>query len=99
VENGGTGRSTLEQDSVLVGNGQSAVNLRPIENVLTNNNNLATNKAIIKYIDDATAGLTGAMHYVGEATVTITNGSATNPRIDGYNFAAAQPGDVITFNY
>ena len=99
VENGGTGRSTLEQDSVLVGNGQGAVNLRPIENVLTNNNNLATNKAIIRYIDDATAGLTGAMHYVGEATVTITNGSATNPRIDDYNFSAAQPGDVITFNY
>ena len=99
VENGGTGRSTLEQDSVLVGNGQGAVNLRPIENVLTSNNNLATNKAIIRYIDDATAGLTGAMHYVGEATVTITNGSATNPRIDGYNFSAAQPGDVITFNY
>ena len=99
VENGGTGRSTLEQDSVLVGNGQGAVNLRPIENVLTNNNNLATNKAIIRYIDDATTGLTGAMHYVGEATVTIINGSATNPRIDGYNFSAAQPGDVITFNY
>ena len=99
VSQGGTGRDTLEQDSVLVGNGTNQVQLRPIENVLTSNNNFATNRAIVKYIDDATAGLAGAMHYIGEATVTITNGSSVNPRINGYDFTKALPGDVITFNF
>lgn len=97
VSQGGTGRDTLEQDSVLVGNGSNAVSLRPIETELTSNNNLATNRAIITYINNATAGLTGAMHFIGEATVEIRNGSSVNPRIDGYNFSSAQPGDVILF--
>jgi len=38
------------------------------------------------------------MHYIGEATVEITNGSNINPRITGYNFSKAEPGDVIIFN-
>ena len=98
VANGGTGRSTLDYDSVLVGNGENAVTLKPIDNTLTSNNNLATNKAIVQYIENATAGITGAMHYIGEATVEITNGSAVNPRIDGYTFSQARAGDVITSN-
>ena len=97
VEHGGTGRTSLDYDSVLIGNGTNMVGFKPIETTLTNNTNLATNRAIIRYIDNATAGLTGAMHYVGEATVTITNGTAVNPQIDGYTFANAQAGDVITF--
>lgn len=98
VEHGGTGRDTLEPDSVLVGNGTGAVALRPIETELTNNTNLATNRAIINYINNATAGITGAMHYIGEASVEITNGSSVNPQIQDYNFAQARPGDVIIFN-
>jgi len=35
------------------------------------------------------------MHFIGEATATITNNSSINPVIDGYNFLQAQPGDVI----
>lgn len=97
VEHGGTGTNNLEYDSVLVGNGTNAVSTRPIETQLINNNNLATNRAIIQYITDATAGITGAMHFIGEATVEITNNSAVNPRIQGYNFSTAQPGDVILF--
>lgn len=98
VEHGGTGQSQFEYDSVLVGNGTNPVQSRPIETILYDNNNLATNHAIISYIDIATAGLTGAMHYIGEASVEITNGSSVNPRINGYNFSGATAGDVIIFN-
>ena len=91
VEHGGTGTNNLD------GNGTNTVSTRPIETQLINNNNLATNRAIIQYINDATAGITGAMHFIGEATVEITNNSTVNPRIQGYNFSAAQPGDVILF--
>ena len=98
VSKGGTGLTSLEQDCVLVGNGTSAVSLRPIEINLIDNNNLTTNHAIINYVREATAGLTGAMHFIGEATVEIRNGSVVNPRIEGYNFSTVQPGDVILYS-
>lgn len=98
VEHGGTGTNSLEYDSILIGNGTGAILSRPIETTLTNNNNFATNRAIINYINSATAGITGAMHFIGEATVEITNGSSVNPRIEGYNFTRAEAGDVILFN-
>jgi len=42
---------------------------------------------IKNYVDNATAGLTGAMHFIGEATVAIVNNSTINPKIEGYNFS------------
>ena len=98
VEHGGTGRTNLDTESVLVGNGIGAILTRPIETTLTNDNHLATNRAIKAYVDNATAGITGAMHFIGEATVEISNNSSVNPRIDGYNFMRAAAGDVILFN-
>jgi hypothetical protein len=35
------------------------------------------------------------MHFIGEATVTIVPNSGVDPRISGYVFAKAEPGDVI----
>lgn len=99
VNHGGTGRDTLTADAVLVGNGTNAVKLIEIDTELTNNTNFATNRAIKKYIDDATAGLTGAMHYIGDATVEIRNNSIVNPQIDGYSFQNVQYGDVITYEH
>lgn len=44
-------------------------------------------------------GLSNAMHFIGIATVAITDGSTTNPTISGYTFgangASAQKGDVV----
>ena len=44
-------------------------------------------------------GLSNAMHFIGIATVAITDGSTTNPSISGYTFgtngANAQKGDVV----
>ena len=44
-------------------------------------------------------GLSNAMHFIGIATVAITDGSTTNPTIDGYTFgtngASAKAGDVV----
>lgn len=97
TEQGGTGMSSVDANMVLVGSNSGLLTTREIESTLTSNNNLATNRAIVTYINNATAGLTGAMHYIGEATVEITNGSNVNPRIQGYNFNQVRPGDVITF--
>ena len=99
VEHGGTGQTSFEYDSVLIGNGTGNLLSRPIESTLTNNNNLATNRAILNYINQATAGVTGAMHYIGEASVEITNNSNVNPQIQGYNFSNATAGDVIIYNH
>ncbi len=41
-------------------------------------------------------GLSSAMHFIGVATVAITDGSTTNPTISGYDFANnKKAGDVI----
>lgn len=95
VLQGGTGRTTIPQNEVMVGNGESPITTIPIADEITNNDALVPNYLIKQYVDDAVAGLAGAMHFIGEATVIITNNSIVNPNINGYNFALAEPGDVI----
>lgn len=56
--------------------------------------------AIKSYIDGKTAGLTGAMHFQGKATVDIADGSTTDPVISGYDFTNKKAkGDVILGKY
>jgi len=68
--------------------------------LVENNDQLVYNYAVKAYVDAATAGLTGAMHYIGEATVDMTSptSSTVDPQIPGYTFKNAESGDVITFN-
>ena len=95
VGHGGTGTTTFPANSVLVGNGQGAVQTRPINNYVDNSTDIPSSYAVKTYVDAKTAGLTGAMHFIGEATVTITINSSVDPRISGYNFSQAKSGDVI----
>ena len=97
---GGTGITRVEDDELLVGSLEGNLQVRRFVSHIeeTDRNVFATTGAIIDYVTNQTAGLTGAMHYIGEATVEITNGSNINPRITGYNFSKAEPGDVIIFN-
>ena len=98
VAQGGTGKDTLTEDYVLVGNGQNAVKLIPIAESIANNNHLVPNNLIKAYVDNAVSGLTGAMHFIGDATVVINNNSSVDPQINGYNFSNAQSGDVILYD-
>lgn len=47
----------------------------------------------------ADLGLSSAMHFVGTATVAITEDSKIDPKITGYTFANAQKGDVVLYNH
>lgn len=49
--------------------------------------------AKIQAINNQLGGLTGAMHFIGKATVDITDGSTTDPVISGYT--TKEKGDVI----
>ena len=95
---GGTGRNSLTEDYVLVGNGTDPVKLIPIAESIANNNHLVPNNLIKAYVDNAVLGITGAMHFIGDANVVINNNSSVDPRISGYNFSNAQPGDVILYD-
>lgn len=95
VEQGGTGKTSFPEDQVLVGNGTEPIYTIPIADSIANNNYLVPNRVIKEYVDNLTKGLTGAMHFIGEATVAITPNSGQDPRIGGYIFAQAEPGDVI----
>ena len=100
VARGGLGVSSLEQGSVIIGNDTSPVTTKPVVSTILEDdkNSMATTGAIIKYVAAKTAGLTGAMHFVGEASVLVNPNSSTNPQIQDYNFNNAQPGDVILAN-
>lgn len=95
VEQGGTGLEELPAGEILVGNGTNPVTSIPIATQIEETMSIAPNYLVKAYVDAATAGLTGAMHFVGDATVPITG--AVDPRVDGYTFAHAQRGDVILY--
>lgn len=96
VNRGGTGASSLNAGEVLIGNGTEAVTTKAIDGTVSSgSSNLITSGAVKSYVDTVTASITGAMHFIGSTTTTIFDGSASNPQIEGYNFANAQKGDVI----
>lgn len=95
VTQGGTGVTTLPVNQVLIGSGENAVRTRPIATEIAVNTDLVPNYLIKAYVDNAVEGITGAMHFIGEATVIINQNSSVDPRIAGYTFSEAQPGDVI----
>ena len=97
VSKGGTGLTSLTEDTVLASNGTDGIKLIPIAETIASNNDLVPNYLIKEYVDNATAGLTGAMHFIGEANVVITPNSSVDPRIPGYSFNQAQYGDVILY--
>lgn len=47
---------------------------------------------------EAITALGSPMHFIGQATVPITNGSTADPSISGYDFSKAAAGDVVTYN-
>lgn len=98
---GGTGLTSISADNILVGTENNTFTTRTIETIFDDSNNLSTNHAIKQYVDTKTAGLTGAMHYIGEANIEINPAvnANVNPQIPGYDFSKAQIGDVVTQNY
>lgn len=100
TEHGGTGLSLVQDDEVLIGSEQGTITTKKFVTILdpTMRNTFATSGAIIDYITTATAGLTGAMHFVGESNALITNGSRVDPQVNGYDFRNVQMGDVILAN-
>lgn len=97
VQQGGTGVNVFPLGEVLVGNGTDAITTIPIAESIANNDYLVTNRLVKSYVETATAGLTGAMHFIGEASVVITPNSSVNPQIPNYNFSQAKSGDVILY--
>ena len=97
---GGTGLTFVEDDEVLIGSESGEITVRKFVTEIDNNRNaFATVGAIKDYVEEMTAGITGAMHFIGEATVVIAqSNSHVDPQISGYNFRDATPGDVILAN-
>ena len=103
VSRGGLGANSFTSGYALIGNGSNAIQTKPILTTIdeTDTTSLASAGAIIDYVTDKTAGLTNAMHYIGEATVPIDIEAdpPTNPQIANYNFIQARRrGDIILAN-
>lgn len=97
---GGTGLTSVDADELLGGSNNGEIVKKTITTDLNgaNSSDIPTAGAVTSYITTATAGLTGAMHFIGEAAVAITPNSHTDPQIQDYNFNQAQSGDVILAN-
>ena len=97
---GGTGLTSVDEDEVLVGTESGNITTKKFvtELELGGRNTFATTGAIKDYVDNKTAGLTGAMHFIGDTAVLIENNSRTDPQIRNYDFRNAQAGDVILAN-
>ena len=98
--NGGTGLSYLDENEIMVGSNNGTITTRTFVTTIDplDRTSFATVGAIIDYVAQMTAGLTGAMHFVGEATIPIPVNSHVDPQIMGYTFRDAQMGDVILAN-
>ena len=103
TEHGGTGLTRVEDDELLIGSADGTIQPRQFVTHIEEDDRsvFATAGAIIDYVLEKTAGLTGAMHYIGEATVEINPNinPNVNPNITGYDFSKVRDGDVITYNY
>ena len=101
TEQGGTGVSRVEDDELLVGSMDGTLQVRRfVTHIESDDRNVfVTAGAVIDYVLSQTAGLTGAMHFIGEATIPITGDQPhMDPQISGYNFRNVQAGDVILAN-
>ena len=97
---GGTGFNFIDEDETLAGSLDGTLVKKKIVTEITGSQRgaFATVGAIKDYVDEQTAGITGAMHFIGESNAVITNGSRVDPQIVGYNFREAKSGDVILAN-
>ena len=56
-----------------------------------------TAAATKKYVDDKTAALTSAMHFIGITTTAVTDGGTENPTIGGEIISTKTAGDVVIY--
>lgn len=59
---------------------------------------LTTKAQVATYVAGKVAGLTGAMHFIGISTSTITDGGTENPTINGNPVSTKAQGDVVLYN-
>lgn len=97
ITNNVTGTGTSGQAAVF--NGAHTLTGRAISTSIATDNstNLVTEGAVKSYVDGATAGLSGAMHYIGTSTSAITDGGTENPTISGYSGTAKTAGNVVVY--
>ena len=94
-----TTSDTLTADKVVLGNGTKTLkttsyglggtNFESTPSATT----LATELGVSNYVSTAVSGLSGAMHFIGLTTDTMSDGDTTNPTVTGVSSFAA--GDVV----
>ena len=76
IENNITGTGT--SGNLAIYNGTNTLTSRAISQAVTDNDNtIPTSQMVKSYVDSATMGLTGAMHYVGATTTALEDGDTT----------------------
>ena len=99
VGKGGTGLTSIAENHILVGNASGGFSAREVINSIDYTTSVPTSRAVFDFVERRTEGVSGAMHYIGEANVLIDTGanSTVDPRIADYDFRYAKPGDMILY--
>ena len=100
ISNNVTG-SGLTNNAIVLGSGSSGVKTssKSITTTLgADDTTVPTSKAVQDAITTATSGLTGAMHFIGTSTSSITDGGTQTPTIEGYTGEAKTAGNVVLYS-
>ena len=92
--------SGLTNNAIILGSGSSGIQTssKTITTSLGNDDTtVPTSKAVQTAITSATAGLSGAMHFIGTSSTAITDGGTENPTITGYSGTAKTAGNVLLY--
>lgn len=101
ISKNATASGTLTSNTVLVGGGSYKVSTssKTIATTLgSDDTTIPTSQAVQTAISNATAGLTGAMHFIGTSTTAVTDGGTEAPTIEGYTGTAKTSGNVVLYN-
>lgn len=90
VTHGGTGLDTLTSGKVLIGNGTGAVTFKDPKVTIAGVDVELGGSLTLDQI-----GLSGAMHFLGVSSTTITNGGTEKPTINSTVYNLLNSGDVV----
>lgn len=60
--------------------------------------NVPTTAAVMSYVEEMSAGITGAMHFIGTTTTALTDGATTTPVTINNTSVIPEAGDVVLYS-
>lgn len=111
-DNPGYAKLTIVSTDPNKGDVTTSAQIIDVADFMASNNGVATNATVSlkhgpvadmdaatkKYVDDAIAGISGGMEFLGVSTTPITDGGSENPTINGQVVTDMKNGDIVIYD-